>query len=71
MIKFILWERSGSIAGCSEAILLMKKGYDVSVFERSSKALVGRGGGISAILSLIKEITREGMIGDDFTSHQQ
>jgi hypothetical protein len=49
----------------------MKKGYDVSVFERSSKALVGRGGGISTILSLIKEITREGMIGDDFTSHQQ
>ena len=36
----------GSIAGCSAAILLSKEGYEVTVFERSNKSLVGRGGGI-------------------------
>jgi 2-polyprenyl-6-methoxyphenol hydroxylase-like FAD-dependent oxidoreductase len=58
----------GSIAGCSAANLFMKKGYDVSVFERSQKALVGRGGGIGTIPSLLNEIANEGMIGRDFAS---
>ena len=36
----------GSIAGCSAAILLGRAGQSVSVFERSTGALVGRGGGM-------------------------
>ncbi len=38
------------------------------VYERSKKALVGRGGGIGTIPSLMNEIHDAGMIGDDFSS---
>ena len=58
----------GSIAGCSAAILLSKEGHDIMVFERSKKPLVGRGGGIGTIPSLMYEIHNAGMTGDDFSS---
>ena len=38
------------------------------VFERSKKPLVGRGGGIGTIPSLMYEIHNAGMTGDDFSS---
>lgn len=60
----------GSIAGCSAAILLIKEGYDVTVFERSNKALVGRGGGIGTSTELIEEIGKIGLVDSDFTSLQ-
>ena len=60
----------GSIAGCSAAILLLKEGYDVTVFERSNKALVGRGGGIGTSTELIEEIMKIGLVDQDFTSLQ-
>jgi len=60
----------GSIAGCSAAILLAKEGHDITVFERSSKALVGRGGGIGTTPSLMNEIRKNGLINDDFAYFQ-
>ena len=60
----------GSIAGCSAAILFLKEGYDVTVFERSNKPLVGRGGGIGTSTELIKEIVKIGLVDQDFTSLQ-
>lgn len=56
----------GSIAGCSAAILLLEQGYDVTVFERSNKPLVGRGGGIGTTTSLLEKIKNDGLIGNDF-----
>ena len=56
----------GSIAGCSAGILLLKEGHDVSIFERSSSNLVGRGGGIGTTSEMIDEIRKAGLIDDDF-----
>lgn len=60
----------GSIAGCSAAILLHNSGYDVTVFERSKKALVGRGGGIGTTPSLLEEIKQDGLISERFAYFQ-
>ena len=58
----------GSIAGCTAACLLSKEGHDVSVFERSNKALVGRGGGIGTTSTLLEQIRNEKLIRDGFAS---
>ncbi|WP_242135288.1 FAD binding domain-containing protein [Aestuariivivens marinum] len=60
----------GSIAGCSAAILLHKEGHEVTIFERSSKTLVGRGGGIGTTSSLMEQIKTDGLIKDDFALFQ-
>lgn len=60
----------GSIAGCSAAILLIKEGYEVTVFERSNKTLVGRGGGIGTTPTLMEQIKNDGLINDDFAFFQ-
>ncbi len=56
----------GSIAGCFATILLRKEGHEVTVFERSKKELVGRGGGVGAIISLMKQLQEERILEEDF-----
>lgn len=58
----------GSIAGCSAAILLGKAGHEVTVFERSSKSLVGRGGGIGTTPALLQQLKEDGLIDPHFPS---
>ena len=60
----------GSIAGCTAAILLRREGHAVTVFERSNKALVGRGGGIGTTSLLMDEIRREKLVTDRFAYFQ-
>lgn len=48
----------------------MKEGHDVTVFERSNKALVGRGGGIGTTPTLIQQIREDGLIKGDFAYSQ-
>ena len=60
----------GSIAGCSAAILLLKEGHEVKVFERSDRTLVGRGGGIGTTPSLMEQIRNDGLINGHFAHFQ-
>lgn len=56
----------GSIAGCFAAILLRKEGHEVTIFERSNTALVGRGGGVGTIIALLKQLQEEGILKEEF-----
>ena len=56
----------GSIAGCSAAILLSRKGHKVSVFERSRGGLVGRGGGIGTPGPVLNALIEQDIIDSDF-----
>ena len=56
----------GSLAGCSAAILLLRAGHDVQVFERSESSLIGRGGGIRAPGSVLKKMIAADMLDADF-----
>jgi len=56
----------GSIAGCSAAILLLRAGHDVMVFERSSGKLVGRGGGIGTPSAVLDALIEQDIIDEDF-----
>lgn len=58
----------GSIAGCTAAYLLSKEGHDVTILERSSQKLVGRGGGIGTTQGLLEQIRADGLIDDNFAS---
>jgi 2-polyprenyl-6-methoxyphenol hydroxylase-like FAD-dependent oxidoreductase len=57
----------GSLTGCSAAIQLLRAGHQVSVFERSSKSLQSRGGGIGTPTPLFNDLISEGIVdGDNF-----
>ncbi len=56
----------GSIAGCSAAILMRRAGHDVTVFERSTGRLRGRGGGIATPMSTFRSLVEEDVIDADF-----
>ena len=56
----------GSIAGCSAAILMTRAGHDVSVFERSTGRLQGRGGGIATPMATFRSLIDEDIIDDSF-----
>lgn len=56
----------GSIAGCSTAILLSRAGHDVTVFERSTGRLQGRGGGIATPMATFKSLIEEDIIDASF-----
>jgi 2-polyprenyl-6-methoxyphenol hydroxylase-like FAD-dependent oxidoreductase len=56
----------GSIAGCSAAILLGRAGHRVTVFERSSHGLVGRGGGIGTTGTVFDALVADDLLDADF-----
>lgn len=56
----------GSIAGCSAAILMTSAGHDVTVFERSTGRLRGRGGGIATPMATFRSLIEEDIIDDSF-----
>ena len=56
----------GSIAGCSAAILLLRAGHEVKVFERSKGNLVGRGGGIGTPSAVLNSLIEQDIIDTDF-----
>ena len=56
----------GSLAGCSAAILLHRAGHEIAVYERSSGALQGRGGGIGTTGNVLEALKRVDVVDPDF-----
>jgi 2-polyprenyl-6-methoxyphenol hydroxylase-like FAD-dependent oxidoreductase len=55
----------GSIGGCAAAVSLSRRGWDVELFERSDRELVGRGAGIATSAALIDALVDRDLIGSD------
>jgi 2-polyprenyl-6-methoxyphenol hydroxylase-like FAD-dependent oxidoreductase len=55
----------GSIAGAMVAVLLMRSGHRVTVFERSASRLEGRGAGLVVPLQLLDELIRRELLDRD------
>jgi 2-polyprenyl-6-methoxyphenol hydroxylase-like FAD-dependent oxidoreductase len=55
----------GSIAGCTLAAELLKRGVDVTVFERSAAVLDDRGAGISSSKPHLELLKQRGLVDDD------
>lgn len=58
----------GSLAGCMSAILLRQAGHDVTVYERSSRGLIGRGGGVTVTSFILRDLAALDIIDADFPS---
>lgn len=58
----------GSLSGCMAAILLQGAGHTVTVFERSKRGLVGRGGGVTTTRRVLDRMIAAGLIDADFPS---
>ncbi|MEM7470706.1 MAG: FAD-dependent monooxygenase [Pseudomonadota bacterium] len=58
----------GSLSGCMAAILLLKAGHNVTVYERSKRGLVGRGGGVTTTRRVLDRMSAAGLIDADFPS---
>lgn len=56
----------GSISGCSAAIYLSRAGHEVTIFERSTGKLQGRGGGIATPMAMFRTVVEEDIIDADF-----
>ena len=60
----------GSIAGCTAAIALSRAGHEVTVYERSTGTLTGRGAGIGTPLSVIESLIEQDYIDADMPHFQ-
>lgn len=58
----------GSLAGCMSAVLLRQAGHDVVVYERSSRGLIGRGGGVTTTSHILRQLAELDIIDADFPS---
>lgn len=56
----------GSITGCATAVVLERAGHDVTVFERSSRELVGRGAGIGTPRGTLRSLIDGDLLDADF-----
>lgn len=55
----------GSIAGCTAAAELIRAGHDVTVYERSTGGLVGRGAGIGTPVETLQSLVDRDLIDAD------
>jgi 2-polyprenyl-6-methoxyphenol hydroxylase-like FAD-dependent oxidoreductase len=55
----------GSIAGCATSIELARSGHDVTIFERSTGTLVGRGAGIGTPVTLFNKLVDRDLVDGD------
>src|SRR3712207_4104682 len=55
----------GSVAGCAAAAALLADGHHVAVFERSPRALTGRGAGIGTQASVLRSMVERGLVDRD------
>ena len=55
----------GSIGGCTAAVCLSRRGWEVELFERSPDDLVGRGAGIATFTALLDWLAERDLIGAD------
>lgn len=55
----------GSIAGCTAAAVLVRRGHDVTLFERSRGGLRGRGAGIGTPVSTLDSLAARDLVDAD------
>ena len=58
----------GSLAGCMAAVALRDAGHHVTVYERSRRGLVGRGGGVTTSRTVLDGLKATGLVDADFPS---
>lgn len=56
----------GSISGCMAAVLLARAGHDVTIYERSARGLIGRGGGVTTSRIVLDQLKELGLLDAGF-----